>query len=513
MNRLGKSTAILMLFTIISKILGFIRELTLTSIYGAGTVADAYIISSSIPTLLFATIGTALATTFIPLFYEVEETRGKEASLKFANNIFNIVIIICGVLSLIGFIFAEPLVKVFAIDFNGEKLKLSVEFTRIVIFGLIFIALSNIMTSWLQIKNKFSIPGIIGLPYNIIIILGIHLSSMYDLRIIAWATLLAIFSQVLFQLPFAIKNGYKYETHINLKDEYIKKIGILIVPVFIGVGVNQINTIVDKSLASTLGDGVITILNSANRLNEFVVAIFIMTISSVIYPTLSKLSNESNKKDFIESVSKSINIVLILVIPISVGSIILSEPIVRVIFERGAFDPQSTHRTAIALSCYSLGMTAYGIREILNKVFYSLKDTKTPMINGALAMIINIILNILSINYLGYIGLALSTSVSALICIMILFRKLKNKLGYFGQDKIFSTLVKTSISALIMSIVTLISYNLLFERLSYIFMNDVLVLGISIIMGASVYFILIVLLGVEEISSVILKMKKVLKFI
>lgn len=508
MSKVAKATIGLMIVTMLSKVLGFGRELALTYIYGASASADAYITAVSIPTILFASIATALATTFIPIFYEVDKIGGREKSLEFANNIFNILIILSGIMALLGFVFAEPLVKVFAMNFSGEKLELAVGFTKIMIFGIVFIGLSNIMTAWLQITGNFTIPGMVGFPYNILIIGGILLSSKGNINIIAIGTLIAMVSQFLFQLPFALKNGYKYKAYINIKDEYIKKMLGLIIPVFIGVGVNQINAIVDKSLASTLGDGFITILNSANRLNGFVLGLFIVTIASVIYPTLSKLSNEDNKEKFAKSVAQSVNTVVLLIIPISVGAIVLAEPVVRIVFQRGAFDSQATSMTAIALACYSIGMIGFGLREILNKVFYSLQDTKTPMINGALAMCMNIVLNLIFIKFLGHAGLALATSLSALICIVLLFSSLKKKIGYYGQDKIKSTFFKSLVASLAMGVVTYFVYKLFSGMLGLGFIQDAISLCASVGIGVIVYSILVIVFKVEEIDIIIGMVKK-----
>lgn len=508
MSKAAKATIGLMLVTMLSKVLGFGRELALTYVYGANATADSYITALSIPGVLFATIATALGTAFIPLFLEIDKSKGKEKSLLFANNIFNIVIIISTIIAIFGFIFAKPIVKVFAMNFDGKKLALTVKFTRIMIFGIVFIGLSNIMTSWLQIKENFTIPGMIGFPYNILIIIGIILSSKGNVYIMAIGTLIGMASQFLFQLPLAIKNGYKYKLYVNIKDEYIKKMLILVMPVFLGVAVNQVNAIVDRSLASTLGDGAITVLNSANRLNGFVLGLFIVTIAAVIYPTLSKLSSDNNKEKFAKSVSQSINIVVLLIIPISVGAIVLAEPVVRIVFERGAFDSDATNITAIALACYSVGMIGFSLREILNKVFYSLQDTKTPMLNGALAMGMNIILNIILIRFLGHAGLALATSISALICIVLLFRSLKKKIGYFGEDKILKTMIKSLIAAIVMGVVTGGVYNLFAKALGVGFIKEAISLFASVGIGALVYGVMVIVLKVEEVNIVIDMVKK-----
>lgn len=508
MSKVAKTTISLMMITMISKVFGFVRELVLTYIYGASDISDVFITSSTIPTILFTSIVVAIVTTFIPLFYELNRKNGREKALLFTNNILNIVVIISIILSIVSFIFAEPLVKLFAMDFSGEKLKIATSFTRIMMLGLIFIGISQMMTAFLQINGNFAIPGMIGLPFNICIISGIIISSKGNVNTMAIGTLIAMASQFLYQLPFAIRNGYKYKLYINFKDEYVKKLIVLILPVFIGVAVNQINSVVDRSLASTLGDGAITVLNSANRLNQFVLGLFISTIAAVIYPTLSKLSNGNDNEKFVASVVQSVNTVILLMLPISVGTIVLAEPVVKVVFERGAFSSDATNMTAIALACYSIGMIGFGLREIINRVFYSIQDTRIPMLNGVLAMGMNILLNIILIKFLGHAGLALATSISALICILLLFNSLKKKIGYFGQDKIMKTTLKSLVSAIVMGVVTYFIHNILDNILGRAFIQEAIALFGSIGIGAFVYGILIILLKVEEVSVITNMVKK-----
>ncbi len=503
MNRLAKSAILLMIITMGSKVIGFIREIVLVYFYGTSVYSDAYITAMNIPTVLLAAIGAALATTFIPLYQEAIENGGHKRALKFSNNIVCIVIIISIILSITGYIFAKPLVKLFAIDFEGEKLQLTIQFVRIMMVGCVCIALSNIMTSYLQIKGEFIIPGMTGFPYNIIIIISIVLSvNMDNIYILAIGALIAMITQFMFQVPFAIKKGYKFDLKLDMSDQYIKKMIWLLGPVFIGVGTNQINTMIDRSLASSLGDGIITALNSANRLNGFVMSLCITTIGAVIYPTLSKISSENDKEKFSQSVISSVNSVTLLVLPATVGAIALSTPIVQILFERGAFDERSTYLTSTALVFYSIGMIGVGLRDILDKVFYSLKDTRTPMINGIIAMILNIVLNIILVKIMGHTGLALSTSLSSIICVFMLFKSLQSKIGYFGQDKITITFFKSLIASIFMGCVVKLTYNF-FNSLLYLgAIKEIISLIVSILMGITVYIACIIILKVKEIDIV-----------
>ena len=508
MSKIAKATVGLMIATIIAKVLGFGRELVLASSYGASMYSDAYLTAMNIPVVIFTIIGTTLGTVLIPMYFEVNSDLGEKKALNFTNNVFNMVIAICIVLAILGFIFTEQLVKVFAMGFEGQTLKIAIDFTRITIIGIVFTGLSYVMTAYLQIKNNFTVPGLISVPKNIIIITSIILSVKYYPYIMIWGTLIGIATEFIFQLPFAIKNGYKYQPYINIKDKYIKKMSWLILPVLIGVAVNQINTMVDRTLASTLVEGSISALNYANKLNGFVMAMFITSVAAVIYPMLSKLSSEDNKEKFTSSVVQSINSVILLVIPISVGAIVLATPIVKLLFQRGEFDARATSMTAIALIMYSIGMVAFGLRDILGKVFYALQDTKTPMINGAIAMVMNIVLNIILVKYLQLAGLALATSISAIVCIFLLFGSLKKKVGYFGQDKIIKTTIKSILSAIVMGFVTYFAYNILSSLLGIGFVREAISLVVSIGIGAITYAILVVVLKVDEVNVVTTMMKK-----
>lgn len=508
MSKVAKATIVLMMATIIAKVLGFGRELVLASSYGASMYSDAYLTAMNIPLVLFTIIGTTLETVLIPMYFEVNSDLGEKKALNFTNNVFNIVIAICIVLAILGFVLTEPLVKVFAMGFEGQTLKVAIDFTRITIIGIVFTGLSYVMTAYLQIKNNFTVPGLISVPKNIIIIISIILSVKYNPYIMIWGTLIGIATEFLFQLPFAIKSGYKYQPYINIKDKYIKKMSWLIGPVLIGVAVNQVNTMVDRTLASTLAEGSISALNYANKLNGFVMAMFITSVGAVIYPILSKLSSEDNKEKFISSVVQSINSVILLVIPISVGAMALATPIVKLLFQRGEFDARATSMTAIALIMYSIGMVAFGLRDILGKVFYALQDTKTPMINGAIAMIMNIVLNIILVKYLQLAGLALATSISAIVCIFLLFGSLNKKIGYFGQDKIIKTTIKSIVSAVIMGVVTYFTYDIVSNLLGVGFIKEAVSLVVSVGVGAITYGILVVVLKVDEINVITNMVKK-----
>lgn len=499
MSKLAKAAIGIMGLTVFSKVLGFGRELVLASAYGANAFTDAYLISFNIPNTLFAIIGTAIATTFIPIYYEVDRDLGREKSLVFTNNVFNIVLLISFILAILGTIFTPQLVKIFAMGFEGEVLQNAISQTKIFIWGILFIGISNLSMSYLEAHNIFTMKGLIGIPLNLIVITSIILSLKFGPNVFIYGSLLGIASQAIIQIPFIIKNGYRFKPYIDLKDKYIKKIIVLTGPVIIGVGISQINELIDRTLASTLAEGSITALNYANKLNSFILALFIASITTVIYPRLSKMSNQNDKSEFVKIINKSINIVILIIIPIIAGAIVFAVPIVQILFQRGMFDSYATRATASALVFYSIGMIGFGVRDVLLRGYYSLQDTKTPMVNSTIGIIVNIILNIILVRVLAHKGLALATSISAIVTAYLLHYNLKRKMPEYKNNNIPITIIKSLISAIIMSVISYLLYKGIILSIGATIINQVIGLALAVLGGIVAYSLCLLCLKTDEI--------------
>ncbi|GAA3660126.1 murein biosynthesis integral membrane protein MurJ [Asaccharospora irregularis] len=509
MSKTAKAALWIMVATMLSKVLGFFREMVLANFYGTGNIADIFVVTLNIPGLIIAVIGSAIATTYIPMYFNTKEKYGEEQALKFTNNVLNICYIMAIVIAVLGLLFTREFVTVFAGGFKGEKFEIAVKFTKIMISGVLFLSGSKLFSSYLQVNDNFVVPGLIGLPYNIIIIASIIISANTNLYVLPAGALLAMSTQLLFQLPFAFKKSYRYKPYVNIKDESIKELAVLVLPMLMGVAIGQLNVFVDRLLGTHLPSGQLAALNYANRLNEFVMALFVTSIITVIYPKLSKMSNQDNNSGYISTIVKSSNCIILVVLPIAIGAIVLAEPIVRILFQRGKFDANSTQLTSIALRLYSVGLLACGIRDVLYRAFYSKSDTKTPMINGSIALAINIVLNLLLIKPLGHAGLAISTSISSIITVVLLFISLKRKTGYFGGDKIIKTGIKSMIASAIMGVVTLFVYNNLHLILGAGMIKELISLSGSVLSGVVVYSLLVIIMKVEEVGLAFDILKKV----
>ena len=494
---LATSAVALMGVTFISKILGFARDVVLASSYGAGVVSDSYLMALNIPTVVFVMISTALATSFITMYTEINENKCKYESLKFTSNVISIVLLISLAIIALGIIFTEPLVKLFAMGFEGERLALTVSFTKVFMLGVGFVGITYIVKSYLEINNRFVVTGLMPLPYNILILISIIISVKYGTKVLAIGTLIALFSQLLVQLPFAFKEGFKYKPSIDLKDENLKKMALLIAPMLLGASVNQLNSLIDKNLASTLAAGSLSAMNYAYKLNIFVTGMFIASITSVVYPLFSRLTSSNNIEELKKAITTSINSVLLIIVPVSIGAFVLAEPIVQVLFERGEFSHDSTVITAGVLAAYAVGMLATGVRDVLVRVFYSLKDTKTPMRNSIICVGFNIVFNIILIKYFGVAGLALGSSLSAIVAVVFLTINLRKQIGRFNGKLMVSTFIKTMTAGAVMALAVISTYNLI------VGLHQKIALFGSIGIGAIVYGVMVFVLKVDACEYVI----------
>lgn len=493
-----KIAILLMVITGITKASGFFRDIMLSYYYGASSLSDAYIISVTISNVLFSLIFTGLSTGYIALFSVIEMEFGKRSVARFTNNLVNIIIILSTVLIILGFIFAELLVKVFAFGFDEETMKTAILLTRIGLLGIYFSSISQLFISHLQLKEKFATPAISGLPYNILIIISIFISAQTNIITLAIGTVLATLAQLLFLLPSIYRTNYRYEPILNLKDENIKKMLFFVYPIAIGMSIDNVNLMIDKTLASKIVVGGISSMEYASRLNGFVNGVFVLSFVTVMFPFISKMAALKNTEEFKKTINDVLGSVMILVIPASIGIMVLAEPIIRLLYGRGNFDEHAVLLTSQALFFYSIGMVGYGARNVLLRVFYSLQDMKTPMYNVLISVFLNIVLNLVLSAFLGIKGLALATSISALFSAGLLLYSLRKKIGSLGMKDTVNSFLKVIIASSIMGLTIFMLNEYLLSN-----WNDLLKMGVVIIIGIVLYFILILMLKVSEAQKMI----------
>lgn len=510
-NKVARSAVLLIFFSLISKILGFVRETLIAYRFGLGSTTDAYFIAFSATSLLSGFIMTSLNTTFIPIISEVEEKEGKIGKINHTNNMINIMFLISTIIMIGTYILSPYLVKLLASGFDTAQLKLATELTRIGLPMIIINSLVGVYSGYLQSEGLFFSTAIKCIPFNFIYILYlITISKNYGIKGLMFFSVIGTFSTFLIQLPELKSSGYTYENNIDFKDTYIKKMLFLSLPAFISVAINDLNVIIDKRIASKLAVGSVSALNYANKLNTLILGLFIAAITTVIFPSFSEYASKNDTKRLKEILSTGVNIVLIITIPATIGMMVLNYPIVKIAFERGQFDNLATQMTSNALLFYSIGLVFSSLRLIYEKVFFSLQNTRTPMITGGLAVLFNIILNLILVKKLGHGGLALATSLSIILSTIILIYFLRKTIGPLGLKQNIICGFKCLVSSLIMGVAANFLYGkfvLIFNNIKYFeILSLLLSVGISIV----IYLGLIYFLKVDEIVHISEKIEELM---
>lgn len=503
-NTLAKSAAMISIFTLISKFLGFLREVSIATRFGSGIETDTYFVAMTATVIIVGTLGSAVNTTLIPIFSEIEEKYGRRGKLRYLNNVINLVILATLVIIVGGF-FASPLIiRVLAKGFKGDQFDLAVKLNRIGLPIVMMLGLTHVLGGLLNSSKIFGPPAIAGIPYNIafLVYLGFF-AKKGNIEILMLVTVIGSFLQLLTHIPATRRMGYRFRPSIDLRDPFLRKAIVLTGPVLLGSAVQQINVVIDKTLGSELAPGSVSALNYASKINEMVIAVFIMAITTVVFPMLSDAFAREDRGQVKRILSQGINIILLITVPATIGIMLLARPAVELFFERNAFDSRATLMTSNALIFYSVGLVGASLRLMLNRVYYSFHDTVTPMKNGAIAVVINIGLNLILIRYMAHSGLALATSISATITTLLLFMDLRKKIGPIGLKRFFICFLKSLLASLVMGLVVYLVYYRLGGILAGGKLVQLILLVLAVGLGIISYFIMCLVLRIRELGLIL----------
>ncbi|MCI9304344.1 MAG: murein biosynthesis integral membrane protein MurJ [Clostridium sp.] len=496
-NKIFKAAFLVMIIGILSRFLGLFRDILVGYQFGVSIYTDAYKAAVSVPETIFTIVGLAISTVFIPMLSKVKYEKSKDEMFKFSNNIISILLVISIIVFSLGFLFTDKIVGFMFDGFTKDKFILTVFLTRITLFNLLFLSINACYTAMLQVCEDFVIPSILGMFFNAPMI--IYLLFFNDINIIGLtiANVIGNFLRVVVQVPVLYKHGYKFKLFINIKDERIKKILMLIIPVIIGSGANSLNMIVDMKVASSLGDGAVSALDFAQKIIVFANTAITTSIVSVMYPLMANKLNEGDNEGFSIYLTKSISIIALLLVPISIGFILLNKELISAFYERGKFNDIAVGITASAFLGYSLVLPFTGIRDILNSSLFSMQKTKVTTINGVIGVVVNIILSISLSKIFGIFGVALASTIASIITAILLFISTRKFVGNFNVIPMIIKLLKILLSAIIMFFVLVMLNNIL------VLNNSILTILFNFIIGVIVYFIVCKILKIEEVNEAI----------
>lgn len=504
-NKVLKATFIVMVMTILSRAIGFIRDILAAGYFGATGVFDIYVAAVAIPESVFMIVGLAISTTFIPMLSEIKHKHGKEEMFKFSNNVISLLSIISIIILILGLVFTEDIVKRFVLGFDSEQIKMTVFLTRITLINIFFLCVNACFSSILQVCEDFIVPSLLGLFFNLPII--VYLIFFKDVSIVGLtiANVIGNICRVAIQIPSLYGQGYRINLFIDLKDEKLKKMLLLILPVIVGAGANSINMLVDKSVASTLVSGSMAALDFAQKIVIFVNTAITTSIVSVIYPVMANRLNAGDKEGFIEYLSKSIVIICLFLVPITMGSMLLSKEVVQAFYQRGVFDVTAVTLTSLAFFGYAIQLPFAGVRDVLNSSLFSMKKTKITTINGIIGVVVNIVLSITLSRYIGVLGIAIATTTSSAVTAILLFNSTRKLIGNFNPKPMIIKILKIIISSIIMIVVVYFVNKL--NPIS----NKYAILVIDAIIGAIVFSIVCIMVKIEEFNEAILMITNKIK--
>ena len=424
-----------------SRVLGLIREQVFAGMFGAGFAFDAFVVAFRIPNLLRDLFGEgALSAAFVTVFTDYDTKRGARATWELASTVLTFFAIFLSVVTLAGMYLAAPLVNLLAPDFQliAGKTALTAQLTRIMFPFLVFIALAAVVMGILNTRGRFFIPAMASSFFNLgSIVGGVSLALLFSrlgqpaIAGMAWGTLVGGLLQLAVQLPALKREGFTFTPRLNLRDPGLKRILLLMLPATVGLSATQINIFVNTNFAASCVQGSVSWLNYAFRLVQLPIGIFGVAFSIAVMPVLGRQAATRDLTGLRQTFNSSLIMVLSLTIPATAGLVLLAAPIIRLIFEHGAFTSVDTARTAEALSYYALGLFAYSAVKVMVPVFYALNSTRYPVMGSFLAVAANILFIVLTIGPFQHRAIALATSCSMTLNFLFLGLILSRKLEGF----------------------------------------------------------------------------------
>jgi putative peptidoglycan lipid II flippase len=472
----ARSASIVGLAVFSSRILGLVREQVFAAFFGAGKVNDAFVVAFRIPNLFRDLLAEgALSSAFVKTFSAKLEKGGVEPAMRLAGKVMNALGLAVAILCVLGIVFSPQLVAALAPGFDAATHDLAVELTRLMFPFLLLVALAAVAMGTLNARGVFGMPAMASTFFNagsiVVGLLSAYLiapehvgavvTSLADGTVLPRdfaAEARAIFGmaigvlaggllQLTCQFPALARTGYRHTADFAFRDDGLKDVLTLMGPAVIGAAAVQVNVFVNNNFASRLDEGAVSVLNYAFRLMQFPIGVFGVAIATATLPAISRAAARGDQDEFRATLASSIRFALFLTVPSAVGLVVLGEPIIALIYERGQFDAAATTRTAETLACYALGLVGYSLIKLLAPAFYALDDAKTPARLSLLSIVTNLVLNAALVGTLRERGLALSTALVATLNALFLFELLRRKAGPLRGGYIVDGIVRIVVAA------------------------------------------------------------------
>jgi putative peptidoglycan lipid II flippase len=507
-RRLVRSAGVMSLMTLISRVLGYVRDNLQAQILGASRSADAFIIAFRIPNLLRRLVGEgAFTAAFVPTLSEYTRPERRRELWGFAALVFWTMACVLMVLSAAGVLLSPGIVKALAYGFSGieEKFDLTVSLNRLMFPYLLFIGLAALVQGILNVHGRFAVPAFTPVLLNLAIIGAALFAAPHMAEpayAFAWGVLAGGALQLGFQIPFVMRLGMRFPIGVSFRHPGVRQIGRLMLPGLFGMGITQITLLLDSFFASLMREGSVSALYYSGRINELALGSFAISVSTVILPTLSRQAAAGLVDEMRATLLYGLRVVAFITLPAAVGLMVLRGPIVSVLFERGRFSAEDTSYVAHALLFYAVGLFPFGAVKILAPAFYSQKDTRTPALTAAITLGAHVVfVSVLSF-LMGAGGIALADSLSATLNMSLLMYLFALRHGLPWVRGLARPALRYLGASAVMGGCAWLMIGWLGHALEGVPMGEALALFATLGGAALIYFFICRLMGSEEMRDV-----------
>ncbi|MEW5762974.1 MAG: murein biosynthesis integral membrane protein MurJ [Bacillota bacterium] len=507
-----QATLLIVFFNLLSRLLGLVREMVIAHQFGVSVATDAYLVAFTLPNVLFTILTGALATVVVPVFNEYAVRGEREEAWRIFSSVFNLVLAALLGVTVVGIGLAPWLVKILAPKLASAALALAADLARVMFPVLVFSGLATLFTGLLNANNIFGITAFSGSVNNLVIIAAtLTLGGILGIHGLAWGTTAGMAAAALVQLPALYWAGFRYRPGFDWRHPGVRKVFYLVLPVAVAISINQIYIIIDRFLASGLPEGSIAALNFSNKLIQLPVNLFVLALGTAVFPSLTRWVAEGRHRETLDALQRALRLVFLVAVPSAVGLIVLRYPIVRLLFERGAFDARATEMTAAAVLFYSVGLAAFAANVILTRGFYAFQDTRTPVRLTLVAVLANLILSLILMRPLLHGGLALANSFAGIINMLLLSRYLVKKLPGLWDASWLRFALDVAAASTAMALAAVAADAALAPRLAALGEPGLaLEVGGAILAGGAVYLLACLVLRVEETGLLTRRVARVL---
>ncbi len=512
-EKVARAAGVVGLATMLSRIFGFLRDMVVAGFFGAGLVTDAFFVAFRIPNLLRRLLAEgSLTVSFVPVFTEYLKQRSREEALELADVAFTALSVILVAVSLAGVVFSPLIVAVMAPGFVNDhaQYELTVLLTRFMFPYIFFISLVALCMGILNSLRHFAAPALSPVVLNISMILAtLLLRDFFGEPIFALAVgvMMGGMLQLAMQWPFLLKMGVRLRPNFHFRHPGLKRIGLLMMPAAFGAAIYQINVFIGTVLASLLPKGSVSYLYYADRIVELPLGVFAIAVGTAALPSFSDQVARGEFEDFKRTIAFSLRLIMFITVPATVALVALREPILSVLFQRGAFDAAATLKTAEALLYYTLGLWAFSVIRVIVSAFYSLQDTKVPMKAAIVALVVNVVASLILMRPMQHGGLALATSLASAVNVLMLGVVLKKRIGAYLNRELYISLGKITAASLVMWGGILLVEVFIPWRIAGPLDERLIFLTVSVAAGLVTYFLMSWLFKCPEMVMVVRTIK------